>query len=65
MITILHNMAHISLQADDIKQARELLQEAFQLAQETKDAMGLYHVSIALGGLFLQEEILKKAETFF
>ncbi|MDZ7317165.1 MAG: tetratricopeptide repeat protein, partial [candidate division KSB1 bacterium] len=53
MIPTLHNMAHIFLQQNDLQQAVEHFAEAYRLALETKDAMGLFNVGRDLGQLLV------------
>jgi hypothetical protein len=47
-------MAHIALEAQDVQRAMTLWGEALSLAQETADAMGLFHVASAMGQVFAQ-----------
>src|SRR4051794_7571501 len=45
LITTLHNMAHIVLQARDFDRAMTLWSEALSLALETRNAQGIFHVA--------------------
>ena len=47
-------MAHIALQANNAEQALQLWSEALQLALETQNAQGIFHVASTLGTLFAQ-----------
>ncbi len=49
MIPALHNMAHIALMANNPQKAIESWSEAMNLAVETQNAMGLFHVGRDFG----------------
>jgi uncharacterized protein HemY len=61
MIT-LHNLAHLALRANNFAQARTLWSEALQLALDTQNAQGLFHVAGMLGTLFAQAGNKERAE---
>ncbi len=55
MIATLHNMTSIALgQRRDLDGALAYWGEAFQLAMETRNALGIFHVAGTLGGIFAQ-----------
>ena len=54
MIPTLHNLAHNAGAQGDPQRAIDYWQEALALAQETGDALGLFHVAGAMGQLLAQ-----------
>ncbi len=63
MIPTLHNMASIAKNSKDLKKAIDYWSEAFSLAMETRDAMGLFNVGRDFGSALAQtgnkEEAIK------
>ena len=55
MIPTLHNMASIALgQRQDLDAVLAYWGEALQLAMQTRNALGIFHVAGTLGGIFAQ-----------
>ncbi len=54
LIPTLHNMASIAIQAEEYPRAVEYWSEALQLALETKEAMGIFHVGRDFGWFLAQ-----------
>lgn len=54
LIPTLHNMAKIALQTKDSQRAVSYWSEALQLARETRQAMGLFHVGRDFGDFLAQ-----------
>jgi len=54
MIPILHNMAWIFWEKEDVQKALNTEKEAYQIAIQTKDAMGIFQVGQTLGNWLVQ-----------
>ena len=65
LVPTLHNLAHLALKLGNERKAMESWSEALQLATQTGDAKGIFHVARDMGLLLVQIGQKDKARRLF